>query len=566
MSRNGFTVRGMLGLVAIGLCVAWWGVSPSLAESPPGCSVHRENVDIGIVTPLVINGQVAQYAPVEATNNLGRTDGCDIDNAVVQFFCPGADGLPDLGNPIILSGPGGDDLPAVLNTGTIVAYTPPAVECTINVNPGVTSATALVTIGDVFNVPPTDQSLGIWRGNSDEAFGVQKPISVTIATCEDVFGDCGTSDDCVDRGCDPVTGCFENDHSADCGQGDACVDRGCNPVGGCFENDNSASCGDSDACVDRGCDPATGCFENDNSAGCGDSDACIDRGCDPASGCFENDNSAQCGDSDACIDRGCDPASGCFEDDHSSECGSDETCVLRGCDPVEGCFEQDPDPLPLECQPLGCRITAGGIAPDGGLDSGDFANIPKATFGGQVGAPCGCIGCFDEFEHVQGSWTHSRKKRKGSFHAMDYNSLICGCDGVFDGELCNPDDRDPGPEPRPAPANMACWSGVGDFNPTNGRRTIRVGFRVDVEDRSEPGGPQGHAPPDVYRIRIWVPEGDETAWELADLACCTNADPLGRAPDIDDGNDLINGNIQIHPLTPHSEDGVCPVPDGSCQQ
>jgi hypothetical protein len=538
MSSKGWKFRGALGLGVLALCLAWLGASPALAESPPGCSVHRESVDIGLLTPIVINGQMAQYSPVEASNNLGRTDGCDIENAVVQFFCPAADGMPDLGSPQILSGPGGDDLPANPPVGTLISYAPPALTCTINVNPGVMFATALVTMGDVFNVPPSNQTLGIWKGNTDQAFGVQKPISVTVATCEDVWGPCGETDQCVERGCDPVTGCYEND--------------------------NSAQCGSSDACVERGCDPATGCYSNDNSDQCGSSDACVDRGCDPATGCYSNDNSAQCGDSDACVDRGCDPATGCYEDDHSSECGTSETCTLRGCDPETGCYEEDPDPLPAECQPLGCRITAGGIAPDGAVDEGEFANIPKATFGGQVGAPCGCIGCFDELEHVQGSWTHSRKKRKGSFHALDYNSLVCGCDGVFDGELCNPDDRDPGPEPRPAPANMACWSGIGDFNPTNGRRTIRVAFRVEVEDRSEPGGPQGSDPVDVYRIRIWVPGDGEDVWDLADQACCTNADPTGRAPDVDDGDDLINGNIQIHPMIHHSEDGVCPVPRGEC--
>jgi hypothetical protein len=198
------------------------------------------------------------------------------------------------------------------------------------------------------------------------------------------------------------------------------------------------------------------------------------------------------------------------------------------------------------------------------IDTGSLANILRATFGGQVGAPCGCIGCFDQFDHIQGNWQHSRKTRKGSFHAKDYNSLVCGCDGVFDGELCNPGDRTPGPEPRPAPANMACFSGIGDFNPTNGKRTIPVAFRVEVEDRSEPAVGKV-APDDVYRIRIWIPTQSETAQALADQACCTNANPTGRLPNVDDGGNLIHGNIQIHPPLPNTESGTCPVPNGSCQ-
>jgi hypothetical protein len=334
----------------------------------------------------------------------------------------------------------------------------------------------------------------------------------------------------------------------------------------CVQTDTSAKCGTSDACVERGCNPDTGCFTIDHTAACGTSDACVERGCNTTTGCFTIDHTAACGTSDACVDRGCDPISGCFTKDNTAECGVDELCVDRGCDVETGCFERDPVPLPTECTPtLGCRITAGGITPDGGVDTTDFADIVNAHFGGQVGAPCGCIGCFDSLDQIQGSWETSRKTRRGSFHALDFNSLVCGCDGVMDGKLCNPGDRELGPEPRPAPANLACFSGVGDFNPTNGKRTIRVAFRVEVEDRSEPAVGKV-APDDVYRIRIWIPTKDETAEDLANQACCTNVAPTGRAPDIDDGGNLIHGNIQIHPPTPHTDAGVCPVPNGSCQQ
>jgi hypothetical protein len=231
------------------------------------------------------------------------------------------------------------------------------------------------------------------------------------------------------------------------------------------------------------------------------------------------------------------------------------------CDPVTGQCEAR-DPLPLECAPVGCRITAGGITPDGRTDPGIYADIHKATFGGQVGAPCGCIGCFDEFDHIQGEWTHVRHRRKGRLHASDYNSLICGCDGVFDGQLCNPGDRDPGPEPRKAPANMACFSGVGQF------RRQDVAFRVEVEDRGEPGaGTNSGSLDDVYRIRIWIPEGAETAAGLADKVCCTEGNPEGTdagQANIDDGGSITHGNIQIHPQLPKTTDGICPPPDTVC--
>ncbi len=373
--------------------------------------------------------------------------------------------------------------------------------------------------------------------------GAATPLSLAVVPCDDNLF-------CSPEICDPnaIFGEFGERRGTCVAQANPCPDNlfcsvvACNEaIDQCVTGPDPNACPPGTACADISCNEAT------------------DR-------CDSTDTSGRCGESDACVDRGCDPATGCFTNDRSAECGSDETCVDRGCDPETGCFERDPEPLPAECgEFLGCRITAGGITPDGQMDTGALADILRATFGGQVGAPCGCIGCFDEFDHIQGNWTHSRKSRRGSFHAKDYNSLICGCDGVFDGELCNPGDREPGPEPRPAPANMACFSGIGDFNPTSGRRAVAVAFRVEVEDRSEPAVGKLQ-PDDVYRIRIWIPGPGETPAALADQACCTNSSPTGRAPDVDDGGVIIHGNIQIHPVLPNTEQGTCPVPNGSCQQ
>src|SRR5262249_39261751 len=76
--------------------------------------------------------------------------------------------------------------------------------------------------------------------------------------------------------------------------------------------------------------------------------------------------------------------------------------------------------------PIGCRLTGGGVVI--GEDDGDMF---KTTFGGQVGAPCGCVGCFGELDpklaHVQGNWQESRKHENGKFKADSFNSLVCGC-------------------------------------------------------------------------------------------------------------------------------------------
>jgi len=175
---------------------------------------------------------------------------------------------------------------------------------------------------------------------------------------------------------------------------------------------------------------------------------------------------------------------------------------------------------------------------------------------------------------------HIRPGLFGNFHANSFDSLMCAClpcpenpgaPGVI-GALCNPGDRICGPEPRRAPANKICFSGVGNYAFTKGKRgTDTVIFRTDVEDRSEPGGTNGPRPPDRYRLRLWLitstpnhgalgdpNDTSSLAYALRQQVAC--ADPLTEnltvvvagasappAPDIDDGGDLIRGNQQIHP-------------------
>src|ERR1700752_3401928 len=75
---------------------------------------------------------------------------------------------------------------------------------------------------------------------------------------------------------------------------------------------------------------------------------------------------------------------------------------------------------------LGCRVTGGRGTQDETNPALTF-DIQRSSGGGHVGAPCGSIGCFDDFDHIQGNWQHSRKKKAGTFHAKDYNSLLCSC-------------------------------------------------------------------------------------------------------------------------------------------
>jgi hypothetical protein len=227
--------------------------------------------------------------------------------------------------------------------------------------------------------------------------------------------------------------------------------------------------------------------------------------------------------------------------------GPDDT-VDSDCDPTThqtACtpFPDDSTDLTVDCgfipPPQGCRVTGGGNAKDLAF-----------THGGQVGSPCGCIGCFDGLSSVQGEWTHSRKKNDGRFHASQFSSLVCDLDS---GE---------GPLPRPAPANKVCFAGKGMFAEGKGKRETPVAFRVEIEDRGEPGGGKNAGNQlDVYRMRMWLPAPGQQVEDLLDNICCLNPEPVGiGAPFIDDGGEIRQGNLQIHPSTPNTQRGICPPP------
>src|SRR5947207_2025965 len=232
--------------------------------------------------------------------------------------------------------------------------------------------------------------------------------------------------------------------------------------------------------------------------------------------------------------------------------------------------------------PSGCRVTGGGLVDACGPDlpGGDApehcgdrnSDALNATHGGQVGAPGGVAPAFTpDSACIRGEWQHVRHIRPklyGNFHARTFDSLNCAClpcagdpgSGTVTDGLCNPGDRICGPEPRRAPDNAICFSGVGDYAVTNGNRAPRsVVFRVDVQDHSEPGGTNGRPPPDRYRLRLWFLRGADPssadAVSLRMAVACAHAgeeDVSATTPDIDDGGDLIRGNQQIHPPLPNT--------------
>jgi hypothetical protein len=220
-------------------------------------------------------------------------------------------------------------------------------------------------------------------------------------------------------------------------------------------------------------------------------------------------------------------------------------------------------------------------------------SITNCQTGAGIGFWNACI--RGEYQHVR----HIKGGLMGTFHAAsngnqhDFDSLMCAClpcdyvdvaspfagchpadrtyaaeDATVDG-LCHPGVRPCGPEPRRAPANKIAFSGVGSYTLNKGKKTDNmVVFRVDLEDRSEPGGAHpkgGKPPPDRYRMRMWIIDPAEVDSPAVKALRATVAvrDPLTEAipttllcvggptpaPDIDDGGDLDRGNRQIHPLT-----------------
>jgi hypothetical protein len=352
---------------------------------------------------------------------------------------------------------------------------------------------------------------------------------------------CDDGSDCTTDSCDPATGCHYN--TPGCDDHNACTQDRCLPQGGCVHDPVTTD--DGDACTTDACDPSKGVTHTPIT--CNDQNACTSDTCDPESGCVYTP--IACNDQNACTTDTCLSESGCQYTPIT--CNDNNPCTADSCSEATGCVYTTIDPAPAGCgEQLACRITGGGQNEWHDTDPLIDAENTKATFGGQVGSPIGHIGCFDDYNQIQGNWTYHRHKNHGSFQAKDYNSLVCGCDGVFDGHLCNPGNRELGPEPRRAPANMACFNGVGDYNPSNGNRYLRVAFRIEVEDRGEPGaGANAGALEDVHKVRIWIPKPGETAEDLAQASCCTipNANLTIRPADIDEGGSLIHGNIQIHP-------------------
>src|SRR5262249_51696063 len=107
-------------------------------------------------------------------------------------------------------------------------------------------------------------------------------------------------------------------------------------------------------------------------------------------------------------------------DENSQPCTTtpdvDGDCGNPGCEDGVCVATHIPANTETGCNtPPPCRITGGGVICTGAdpanpgtslctTDPNTQASIERATFGGQVGAPYGLVGCHDDFNSIQGEW------------------------------------------------------------------------------------------------------------------------------------------------------------------
>jgi hypothetical protein len=136
------------------------------AQSPPNCNANVFNVTIAADTLATVPGDTVEFTlRVENPAVIGGQIGCDATSVDITFFCPAADGTPDLANPITVvtnqTYPAGTTS-TVLGTFTCVMPSP---------SPPSGLATARVTAsGDLQSLDPTP-------------FTISRDLTITIQSC-----------------------------------------------------------------------------------------------------------------------------------------------------------------------------------------------------------------------------------------------------------------------------------------------------------------------------------------------------------------------------------------------
>src|SRR6185369_4272479 len=454
-------------------------------------------------------------------------EGCDstvdfIQSGLIQYTVKQADIVGGLITATAqYTGGVAHDSPA--NTAGVAATTPkstPVITCADNnlcttesCNPatGICANTGTTTCND--NNACTTESCNPSTGQcqTDSTTTCNDNNACTTESCNPSTGQCQTdstttcndNNACTTESCNPSTGQCQTDSTTTCNDNNACTTESCNTSTGQCQTDSTTTCNDNNACTTESCNPSTGQCQTDSTTTCNDNNACTTESCNTSTGQCQTDSTKTCNDNNACTTESCNTSTGQCQTTNTVQCNDNDPCTDDSCNPSTGQCESVDNG---SCNPSGCRVTGGGKVDacgpvPAGCDpsTGDCApdcefDALDATHGGQVGAPIGTPTAFTpDSACIQGEWTHVRHIRPGlfgNFHASTFDSLMCAClpcaenpdsPGVI-GALCNPGDRICGPEPRRAPDNKICFSGVGNYALSKGKRTEDlVVFRVDIE-------------------------------------------------------------------------------------
>src|SRR6266516_1549585 len=172
--------------VLVSMVVLFLGSTRAAGDiSPAGCNGNGVQLSINRNPANGVNGQAISYkfSIANLDDTASGTVACDGTGVTVNFYCPGADGTPNFANPINLAT--GLNLPAPTAPMALPSQT-----CTLNVNPGVTVATASIVAGQQMGNPnhactssnPCPQGT-LHDSATDDAFQSNKTVSVGVLTC-----------------------------------------------------------------------------------------------------------------------------------------------------------------------------------------------------------------------------------------------------------------------------------------------------------------------------------------------------------------------------------------------
>ena len=135
------------------------------SQSPAGCNETALKLLVNQnPTGFVLNGSTETYTLTmsNTSSNPPTTTACDADTINITFYCPQADGTPDLLSPITVA--------SGFKSPSEATHTFAAIGCPINVNVGILTATARVDFSGIVHTSPL----------FDDAVSGSKTITVAL--------------------------------------------------------------------------------------------------------------------------------------------------------------------------------------------------------------------------------------------------------------------------------------------------------------------------------------------------------------------------------------------------